>query len=205
MTSARGDATEARCREVLEVIGCPSVRKGEGSDEWNATKGAYTPTPDLVAGPLVGAGDPSDFYIDVFAPKGDQFVTPRAGSPQAAVALLRAVAERGSFRLDQLDVNGPLYGTMNKKLAKYAGSRSNSPMFGIAMYFTMTGDQYVGPALAGLAAPLALDRAFGLTEHLGPGTMDKIMRRVMSPGQSQGDKVVQEGLDGQAGVLAMVP
>ena len=72
MTSRRAEASEERCRQMLEALGCPGVRRGEGTDEWRSSQGSYTLTPDLVAGPLVGEGDPSDFYIDVFAPTGDR-------------------------------------------------------------------------------------------------------------------------------------
>lgn len=169
---------------MLHALGCPGVRRAEGTDEWQKSRGSYPLTPDLVAGPLVGGGDPSDFYIDVFAPTGDQFVKPQAGNPDAARAFRRTVAERGSIRLDQIDGHEQLYATMNKKLAKYAGSRPSSPMLGLAMHFLMTGNQYVGPVLAGIEAPIALDRAFGIMEHLGRGAMTTVMKTLLSPGES---------------------
>jgi hypothetical protein len=67
------------CRAMLEHLGCPDVRQGQGSEEWKQTKGTYIKTPDLVAGPLVGNGHESDFYIDVFEPSGDPYVKPLAG------------------------------------------------------------------------------------------------------------------------------
>jgi hypothetical protein len=137
----------------------------------------------------VGGGDPSDFYVEVFAPQGDRFVNPLAGNPQAAVAVLRAVAERGSFNLGELgDTAEQLLKRMNEKLTKYVGFRDSTPMLGLAMYFTMTGNQKVGPVIAGYQAPTILDRAFGITHHLGQSAMDTIMREVMtgepSPGHS---------------------
>jgi len=65
---------------VLRVLGCPNPRRGEGSDEWERSKGSFRFTPDLIAGRLVGGGSATDFYIDVFQPTGDQYVKPRAGS-----------------------------------------------------------------------------------------------------------------------------
>jgi hypothetical protein len=178
----------ALSEKVLAAFGCPNVRRGEGSDEWRASMGNYRMTPDLIAGPLVGGGDPSDFYIDVFEPTGDQNVRPLAGNPKAAVTLLRAVVDQqGSFKLGDLgDTGESLYKPMNDKIQKYAAGRGNTPMFGLSMYFTMTGDQYVGPVIAALQAPMALDRAFGIAHHLGIGAMDKFMREVMGPGPAPG-------------------
>jgi hypothetical protein len=172
-------------RAVLEALGCPGIRRGEGSEEWKQTQGSYPFTPDLVAGPLVGGGHPSDFYIDVFEPSGDQYVKPLAGNPGAAVTMLRAIVENGSFDLAELgDTGEQLLKPMNDKLAKYVGSRAGTPMFGLAMYFTMTGNQKVGPIIAALQALNTLDVAFGITHHRGARVMGLIMRGVLSPGQS---------------------
>ena len=171
------------CRAVLASLGCPNVRRAEGTKEWASSRGVYPLTPDLVAGPLVGGGHASDFYIDVFEPTGDQYVKPQAGNPKAAATLMRAIVERSKFGLGDIDDKHEwLFGPMNKKLVKYVGSRGNTPMFGLGMYFRVTGNQYVGPIIASLAALNGLDRAFGITHHRGPAAMDKIMRGVMSPG-----------------------
>ena len=181
----RDENSVGTSRAVLEALGCPDVRPGEGSDEWKRSKGSYTFTPDLVAGPLVGGGDQSDFYIDVFAPSGDQYVKPRAGNPRAALTLVRAVVENGTLNLaDLADTGEQLVKPMNDKLAKYVGSRANTPMFGLAMYFRMTGNQYVGPVIAAIQALNMLDGAFGITVHLGHDAKDTVMRALFSPGQS---------------------
>jgi hypothetical protein len=57
-------------------------------------------------------------------------------------------------------------------------------MLGLVMYFVMTGDQYVGPVLSGLTAPLTLDRVFGITQQLGDKAMGRVMKDLLSPGQS---------------------
>jgi hypothetical protein len=77
---------------VLESLRCPDVRRGEGTDEWKNSKGSFQFTPDLVAGPLIGGGHPSDFYIDVLEPSGDPYVKPKAGNPAGADLLLKTVA-----------------------------------------------------------------------------------------------------------------
>jgi hypothetical protein len=185
MSKRRDAISVGTSRAVLEALGCPDVRLGEGSDEWKGSRGSYPFTPDLVAGPLVGGGDRSDFYIDVFAPTGDQYVKPRAGNPLAALTLVRAVAENGTLNLtDFADTGEQLVKPMNDKLAKYVGSRANTPMFGLAMYFRMTGNQYVGPVIAALQALNTLDGAFGITAHLGHEAKDRVMRALLSPGQS---------------------
>ena len=133
----------------------------------------------------MGAGDPSDFYVDVFEPTGDQYVKPLAGNPFAAVTLLRAIVENGTFNLDDLgDTGEQLVKPMNDKLKKYVGSRGNTPMFGLAMYFRMTGNQYVGPIFAALQALNTLDGAFGITAHLGREAKGRVVRSVLTPGQS---------------------
>jgi hypothetical protein len=181
----RDEVSVSRDVDVLQSLGCPDVRRGEGSEEWANSKGAYRFTPDVIAGPLVGGGDPSDFYIDVFEPRGDQYVKPMAGNPHAASILLRAVAEQGAFNLaDMKDTGEQLLKPMNDKIGKYVGSRANTPMFGLAMYFTMTGNQYVGRLIAALQATSVLDGAFGVTAHLGQEPKDRFMHDLLSPGQS---------------------
>jgi hypothetical protein len=173
-------------RAVLEALGCPSPRRAEGTDEWRASAGTYTFTPDLIAGPLVGGGDRSDFYVDVFEPSGDQFIKLKAGNPHAASLIHRARAQRGQFRMSDLQESGDhIVKTMNDKLKKYVCSRGGStPMFGLGMYFQMTGNQYAGPIFAAFKALDVIDGAFGLTEHHGQATKDRLVGAVMSPGES---------------------
>jgi hypothetical protein len=183
-------------RAVLTGLRCPNVRRAEGTDEWRLSHGAYRPTPDLVAGPLVGGGDPSDFYIDVWEPTGDQYVKPCAGNPKAAFILHRAVAEKGAFDLADMDDTGEqLVKPMNDKLQRYIASRKATSMLGLAMYFKMTGNQKVGPVIAGLQALSVLDLAFGITQHLGQDAMEKVMAEVV-PGTS---------LPGPTGVVLSLP
>jgi hypothetical protein len=70
---------------------------------------------------------------------------------------------------------------LNKKLAKYAGNRGNTPMLGLALYFQYTGNQYVGPILAALDSLKALDRALGIAKYLGAATIDRLHQSLMSP------------------------
>lgn len=173
------------CLAALAAFGCPDVRRAEGTAEWERTRGGYRFSPDLVAGPLVGSGDPSDFYVDVFAPSGDQYVKPLAGNPRAAVTFVRSIAERDRLNLAELgDTFEQLLRPINQKLTKYSGSRGGTPMVGLGMYFRMTGNQYVGPIVAALQALVGLDGALGITHHLGPGVAGRLMRALLSPGQS---------------------
>lgn len=178
------DPSVERVRQVLEHLECPDARRGEGTEEWSRSKGSFRFTPDLVAGPLVGGGDPSDFYIDVLEPTGDQFVKPKAGNPLGASRFLKALAEHGSINLAELGDTGELVGTMNAKLKKYVDSRANTPMFGLSIYFTMTGNQYLGPLIAGLQAMNTLDGAFGITEFLGHATKDRLLHDLVSRDQT---------------------
>ena len=148
----------------LTQLGCPDVRPAEGTPEWNRVRGPFAWTPDLMAGPIAGNGAPEDFLIDVFSPKGEQFVNVRAGSPTAAAALKKVVEQRGSFSIADLGRRyEPFYGPINKKIAKYSTSRNGSPMLGLAMYFCLAGNSFVGPILAHMHSLAALDDAFGLT------------------------------------------
>jgi hypothetical protein len=121
-------------------------------------------SPDLVAGPLIGDGAPEDFLIDVFSPRGEQYVNPLAGAPETAAAFKKIVDDRGSFGLYDLDNDcEAFYGPINKKIAKYSDTRGGSPMVGLAMYFCITPGDSVGPLLAHMQVLIALDKAFGLT------------------------------------------
>ena len=86
--------------------------------------------------------------------------------------------------MDLGDTGEQLLKPMNDKLKKYVGSRANTPMFGLAMYFKMTGNQYVGPIMAAIQAPSILDGVFGITSHLGPAAMDQLRQHLHTPGQS---------------------
>jgi hypothetical protein len=187
MPRKKSDATSVETiRAVLEALGCPNPRRAEGTDEWRASAGAYAFTPDLIAGPLVGGGDRSDFYVDVFEPTGDQYIKPKAGNPHAASIVRQALTGQGEFRLSDLQDSGEhMVKTMNDKCVKYVGSRGgNTPMLGLGMYFRMTGNQYAGPVFAAYKALDVLDGAFGITAHRGQATKDRLVQAVMSPGQS---------------------
>jgi len=133
----------------------------------------------------VGGGAPTDFYIDVFQPTGDQYVRPLAGNPDAAEVLRKAVKERGTFNQSDLGQNfSAYYGPMTKKLEKYSGSRGRSPMLGLVMYFTVSGNQYVGPIVAHLHSLEALDCCFGISHHCG----EEIFKSLVS-GVVQGSDV----------------
>jgi len=134
-----------RIATKLSKFGCPDVRGAEGTAEWTRTRGSYMKSPDLIAGPLIGDGAPEDFLIDVFSPRGEQYVNPLAGAPQTAAAFKKILDERGSFSLADLgNEYDPFLGPINKKLAKYSDARGGSPMVGLAMYFCITPDDFVG-------------------------------------------------------------
>jgi hypothetical protein len=98
--------------------------------------------------------------------------------------MLQVVAEKGSISLGDLGDKGEqLIKTMNDKINKYVGSRASTPMFGLAMFFVMTGHQYIGPIIAGLRAMDTLDAVFGLTERFGKERIDQLVHASLSPGQ----------------------
>lgn len=174
-----------RVASVLSGLGCPNVRRGEGSAEWEGVCGSYPKTPDLVAGPLLGNGAPEDFLIDVVSPSGDQYVKPIAGAPGAARTLERAIAARGSFSVRDLGREyGPILDPLNKKLEKYSGTRGGTPMLGLAMYFCISGEAYVGPILAHMHAHAAIDDAFGLTSGPDSGHVVAALDRSFGPGNT---------------------
>ncbi|WP_438022775.1 hypothetical protein [Sorangium sp. So ce233] len=175
----------ARVMRKLKQLGCPNVRPAERSPEWEAAKGSYTKTPDLIAGPLVGNGAAEDFFIDAFAPKGDQYAKPLAGAPTAAALIKKAIAEHGTFSVRDLGREyEPFYGPMNKKLEKYSGSRNGSPMLGLVMYFCISGNAYAGPIFALMHALAAVDDAFGLTQVPEPEKTVATMNTMFGPGHS---------------------
>jgi hypothetical protein len=175
----------ARIAAKLRQLGCPDVRRAEGTEEWRRTQGAFRFTPDLVAGPLRGGGDPRDFYIDVFSPTGEQFVNAKAGAPKAATVFRQAVEGRGSFSFGELGGEfEPFLGPINKKLGNYSTSRNGSPMVGIGMYFCLSGNSFVGPILAFFNMLRALDAALGLTAGPQGADMRAALDQVLGPGNT---------------------
>jgi hypothetical protein len=170
----------------LNQLGCPSVRQGEGSQEWEDKKGLYTKTPDIIAGPLIGDGSPQDFYIDVFSPKGDQFLNPKAGAPLAASMVNKTIDEKGIVNLGDLgNEYEPYFTPMNKKIEKYSFSRHNTPMLGLVMYYCLAGNgEYIGPHISFLNSFRALDAAFGLTKTKDKTDMDKAFSSMLGEGTS---------------------
>lgn len=170
-----------RVQDVLHLLGCPDVRPAQGTAEWKQVQGSFASTPDLAAGPLVGGG--GDFMIDVFEPSGDPYVKERAGNPNAAQTFRDAVEKRGSFTLGDLGDNYEhFYGPLTKKVQRYGLSRDASPMLGVAMYFSCNRERSGGVVLGHVDALRALDRAFGIDHHLGPGHLDRCVMEVCSPG-----------------------
>ena len=93
---------------------------------------ANAPTPDLIAGPLHGFGDPRDFYIDVQSPSSDYLVKPGAIPEETAQArALFAESMRTSiFRFSALDdsyVRRFLLSQLETKIRRYGGAR-RSPL-----------------------------------------------------------------------------
>jgi hypothetical protein len=158
-----------RATFFLRALGCPNVRRGEGSDEWARTCGAYPHTPDLVAGPLIGGGDARDFYIDLIQPTGDWYVNPKAGNPVAFAAVERA-RKNGVYNEADLGLNfDNYYQPLNKKLEKYSGSRGHCPMVGIVMHIDVGDGTDDRTKFVHVDSVRALDRAFGLSLHAGGG------------------------------------
>lgn len=181
---AREEKSLRHALAVLSRLGCPDVRRAQGTEEWERTKGAFKWTPDLVAGPIIGNGHERDFYIDVFQPKGDQYVKPLAGNPQAAAVFTKAFSEHGQFTLAELGTDfGSFYGPINKKLERYSVTRSHSIMLGVIMYFHVSGNAYVGPVLAYWHSLFALDAAFGIERHCGKGTEGSTAQALQAAGR----------------------
>lgn len=169
----------------LSQLGCPSVRGAEGTPEWKRIRGNFRYSPDLVAGPLRGNGAPEDFLIDVFSPTGDQYVKLEAGAPNAAAFFRKAIDDRGTFSFRDLGQEyEPFYGPIRKKLDKYSTSRSGSPMVGLAMYFCLAGNSFVGPILAFYHVLAALDDAFGLTSNAQKNEVMAALDTAVNPGHS---------------------
>jgi len=127
-----------RARDLLATLECPDPRRGEGSPLFpQRPDGTSPPTPDLVAGPFLGAQDPGSFFIDVVAPSGDYIFNEFAGAAPSARFFGDVVAARGSFTPDDVprDFARPLTSPIVKKAAKYAKGRSDSPLFGVVAYF----------------------------------------------------------------------
>ena len=177
--------SDERVRGALHRLGCPTIRRGQGMEEWERAKGSFAGTPDLIAGPLIGNGHPDDFVIDVFEPSGDPYVKLLAGNPDAAAVLRTAVDNHSGFTLGELRENYEhFFGPITKKLQRYSASRGGSPMVGVAMYFACLRNQYVGPVLAHLDAIRALDRAFGIEHHLGTGKVEELLASLVAPGDA---------------------
>ena len=175
-----------RVSETLTELGCPNVRPAEGSEEWNQICGSYTKTPDLAAGPLYGNGSPQDFLIDVFSPKGDQYFKTQAGAPSAAATVKKAMNTNGSFSPRDLGSEyGPFLNPLNAKVAKYSGTRNNTPMLGLVMYFCITNNDYAGPLLAHMHSHTAIDDAFALTSGSSCKQIVAALNRSFGPGDTE--------------------
>ena len=175
-------------RAMLVELGCPDIRAGERSPEWERTKGSYKDTPDLVAGPLVGGGDPSDYYVDVFEPTGDQYFREQVGQPDTVAAVTKLITERVPTTMTDLkEPHDLLVKTMNAELTKY--SRGGTPMIGLGMYFKMMADsdpeRPPGPVFAGIQALLGLDAIFGIEHRYGVEAMQRVVRGVIGEGEQK--------------------
>lgn len=127
-----------RVLTALAHLGCPAVRRAEGTEEWRQKQVSYKYTPDLVAGPIVGGGDPKDFLIDVYAPTGKYFTDAGAGLPEVASRINPIHRDGGSFRLAEVGSAEDMFlANLNKKIAKYSGERENSIMVGLATYHNL--------------------------------------------------------------------
>jgi hypothetical protein len=127
-----------RARELLETLGCPDPQRGEGSPLFpQRDDGTSPPTPDLVAGPFLGAEHPGSFFIDVVAPSGDYIFNERAGAAPSARFFGDVVDKRSEFTPDDVprDFAKPLVIPIIRKSDKYSKGRSKSPLFGVVAYF----------------------------------------------------------------------
>jgi hypothetical protein len=123
----------------LTAAGCPQVRRAQHSDEFKSKMHAGAPTPDLIAGPLHGFGDPRDFYIDVQSPSSDYLVKPGARPEETAHprALFAECLRTGVFRFPALDVAYVprfLMSQLEAKVDKYARARK-SLLYGHVFYY----------------------------------------------------------------------
>jgi hypothetical protein len=132
-----------RTLEFLKQFGCPNPQLVDDSKEWEDTKGDYPLTPDLVAGPLKGNGDPGDFYIEVHRPTNEQYTNPHTDYPQP-YGLVQAMREQakqhggGLLEFGQLGASEAYLNKVDEKL-KYGTSRG-SPLVGIVSYFGVDDD-----------------------------------------------------------------
>src|SRR5216684_7638559 len=134
---------------LLNSAGCPKARRGQGTDEFSAKMRPGHRTPDIVAGPLHGFGNPNDFYIDVQSPTGDYLIKDEVGAKRA-LELYEDALRTGVFKFPELDtgyLKRVLITPIEKKIEKYARSRS-SALYGHVLYF----DLVDGPAHLGIAA-----------------------------------------------------
>lgn len=180
---SREEISIRRTLLILRLLCCPNARRAEGTPEWDQIKGSYTLSPDLVAGLLRGNGDPSDFFIDIVQPTGDQYFKELAGSPQAARLVASALNQKSdpfSFKLEDLgNTANNFLGPLNRKILKYSGSRLGTAMLGLAMYFAPSDGAYGGPVLAHLDSLRWLDSAFGLSHHLGAETPTILLEGIL--------------------------
>lgn len=165
MTKKRDEVSVETSRNVLEALGCPDARLGEGSDEWGRSKGRTGSRRTSSQDPLSAAEVHPLLCRRVRAKRRSVREPPRRQCVGRTHAV-GAVAENRTVNIDDFgDTGEQLVKPMNDKLRKYVGARKSTPMFGLAMYFTMTGDQYVGPIIAGIQALNTLDRIFGIEAH----------------------------------------
>lgn len=164
------------------MFDCPDPRLAQGSPEWREAQGSYSRTPDLIAGPILGGGNPRDFLIDVWEPEGQSFLKEAGSNPDAARTVASALKTNGTFTMEDLAGNFDAFlNPLNKKLRSYSGERNGSVMCGFVTYFNLQRDGGdLGKVLAYHQSIYGIDRTFGLTHILGEEVTQGLIRSSMT-------------------------
>jgi hypothetical protein len=144
MPAKRSDAVSvAAAMKRLQMLGCPSVRQCEGDPVMRqlVASGSFKRTPDLVAGPIVGGGLATDFYIDVQELYGELLFNPNAAGGSSPPLFITAPHQStGELRADDLPKShfGGYASPIEKKLHKYSAERNGSPLVGLVVHLDLS-------------------------------------------------------------------
>ncbi len=126
---------------ALCKLQCPDIRPCEGDDALVSKlhTETYKRTPDLIAGPIRGAGAPWDFYIDVAELSGGALYNPsRPGGVPRPLQLADPINHKGEVKLDSSVHFDAYESTIERKFERYSVERENSPMFGLCIHLDVS-------------------------------------------------------------------
>jgi hypothetical protein len=126
----------------LQMLGCPDLRSCEADPALRelVTCGPSRRTPDLVAGPIKGAGSPMDFYIDVQELSGELLFNPKApGGTPAPLVITAPQRSSGVLRASELPKthHAGYESPIKKKLAKYSSERNGTVLVGLVVHLDL--------------------------------------------------------------------